>query len=358
MKKILALVLAMIMALSMGVAFADTTIGTPIDGSNIIVQPANAESKFYLNKKYVNSSASGEPNVYPEEVLEFEVTETTRSQGEDHPQIEVMDLQVSGYENKIEIKVPAYDEVGSYVYKVTEKSGNTAGVVYDTTTNVYVQVLITWNANHTAKNKQVVITAMSTNTEKVDTFTNKYELGDLSVKKVVDGNLSSQDAYFKMNVKFEAQMNDGKYEDVKSTILISASSSADETKKNTVSVTPDDWENGVANATIWVKHNETIHISNIPVGVTYTVTEDEQHLLSTGESVDPNGAIDEDYTVTYDGKRGKKIEANDDVTTVVTNKKETGVTTGMFLDNAPYMIIMALVLVGAAMMLKRRAYND
>lgn len=71
------------------------------------------------------------------------------------------------------------------------------------------------------------------------------------------------------------------------------------------------------------------------------------------ESVE-DGKVDE-YTVTYAGAEGI-MDADKAVT--VTNDKSSEVPTGITLDNMPYIILMAVALVGlGAFALRKRAQN-
>lgn len=97
-------------------------------------------------------------------------------------------------------------------------------------------------------------------------------------------------------------------------------------------------------ATITEKHGGTIKITNLPDGMGYSVKE-------KGEV---NGKLDE-YDVTYENAEGT-MDKNQSV--VVTNHKSADVPTGITLDNMPYIILMAVALVGlGAFALRKRAQN-
>lgn len=95
--------------------------------------------------------------------------------------------------------------------------------------------------------------------------------------------------------------------------------------------------------TVTLKHGGTFVINNLPEGVTYTITEDFNDSnwttkVGSTETKVASGTVNEDATVEYVNKH---IGVPD---------------TGVILDNAPYMLMLAVV-AGAAMTLvikKRR----
>jgi len=104
---------------------------------------------------------------------------------------------------------------------------------------------------------------------------------------------------------------------------------------------------------ITVKHGETVKFTNIPAGVSYTVVEND---YTEGDKNNSLEGYDEAEYAFSDAE--KKIAADDKDTVGITNNKETTVDTGISLDNAPYMILMALVVIaGAALIVKRASAN-
>ncbi len=106
-------------------------------------------------------------------------------------------------------------------------------------------------------------------------------------------------------------------------------------------------EGGKLEIELNLAHGEGITISNIPDGVTYEVTETL-----------PEGLGYKKPTITYsdsDKVINKVInegEAPDSVT--VTNQKDISIETGINLDNAPYIAILAVAIGGLALFLIRR----
>lgn len=95
-------------------------------------------------------------------------------------------------------------------------------------------------------------------------------------------------------------------------------------------------------------HGESISFANLPKGVTYSVVE---KYLNAANQITIN---DIKYTASYEYGTGT-MEAAAKIATV-TNATEGFVDTGVILDNAPYILMLAVV-AGAAMTLvikKRR----
>ena len=95
-------------------------------------------------------------------------------------------------------------------------------------------------------------------------------------------------------------------------------------------------------------HGESISFANLPKGVTYSVVE---KYLNTDNQITIN---DIKYTASYENGTGT-MDATAKTATV-TNATEGFIDTGVILDNAPYMLMLAVV-AGAAMTLvikKRR----
>lgn len=372
MKKILVLVLAMIMALSMGVAFAEEPVG-PTKNANSVALNANGttDAKVIFDKAYT-TYLNG--NVYPttdDKTAPVPTGDTLTvffTSLNEAPEITAagsVNITATG-EQCVSVNLPQYDKVGLYKYIVTE-SASAAGVntsSEDGNGEITLSVLVTWNENYTGKVAQIGV-EQNADGDKNDDFNNAYRLGELKIKKTVSGNLSSQTADFDMAVRLTSSKK------VCTSIDVSSDGANADNNKKTVTMDEDEDGNYVQTVMIKLRHNETATFTNVPVGVMYEVVENGAHIFqgteeTKSETFDSNSAANKQYTVTYgetvkgnivNGATGTISETASNVK-VNNEKKNSGINTGMLLDNAPYMIIMALVLVGAAMMLKRRAYND
>ncbi|MDD5864637.1 MAG: FctA domain-containing protein [Firmicutes bacterium] len=236
----------------------------------------------------------------------------------------------------------AWPGVGVYYYKVEETAGDTAGVLYDQTT-AYLKVTVAYDTGtNTYYTAFVTLNLADENQDgitdnKTGGFTNCYSAGSLSVKKEVTGNLGDQTKEFNVTVEFTAP--EGKT--VRSTI-----SYQDGTESKTIA--PSAWVDGKASAEITLKHDETVTFTNIPYGVTYTVTEAD---YTTQEK----GGYD---AATYNYSDTDKVINSDCDQVTVTNHKSVGVDTGVTLDSLPFILILAVCAGAAVLMVVKRRKTD
>lgn len=233
----------------------------------------------------------------------------------------------------IVVNLPAYTSVGIYTYTIKEIAGTTAGVTYyDKDITLKVTVI----QDTDGKVRVAAVHTEGENEAKSDNFSNEYSAGSLTVTKKVTGNMGDQSKDFTVAVEFTAP--EGK-------TVNEAISYTDGTEEKTVAV--GDWKDGKATAQITLKHEESVSFTNIPYGVTYTVTENDY----TADGYD---------AAAYEfGDNNKKIDSVSDNVTI-TNNKGTEVDTGVFIDNLPYIMLLAIVGFGAIMFIsrKRRAFED
>ena len=234
-------------------------------------------------------------------------------------------------DKKTAIKLPTYETVGDYWYKVEEVLGTTTGVLYGTNstltsgsaTNVtaangnhnrtyyiHVQVTETSNAAGTStlvKNVTMHKTAPETdltneeynaenNTNayytqgnKVNAIENRYYAGELVIKKEVTGNAGDRDQYFEVTVvftkpagtvvnsdiPFTAVAKSGNDYTSTSFVIKGQNSMADTTGKTVINWTGTDPATAerTATCTFYVKDDTTVTFSNIPYGINYTIQE-------------------------------------------------------------------------------------
>lgn len=163
------------------------------------------------------------------------------------------DPESTNDDEKAEIKLPKYNTVGDYWYKVEEKDGQTTGVIYGTNSNArestginltednanyskiyYIHVQVTetnTTADGEATSKLVSNVTMHKSAPKIDTtnedynnkyaqnadsksdglykasnkvnaIENRYYAGNLVIKKEVTGNAGDKSQYFEVTVKF------------------------------------------------------------------------------------------------------------------------------------------------------------
>lgn len=227
------------------------------------------------------------------------------------------------------ITLPAYPYVGIYTYQFTEVDNNTAGVTYRTTP---IRLVVTVINDGTVR--VAAVHCENADATKSGTFENTYSAGKLSVKKTVEGSLGDKNKEFDIKVTFSAPSGDT----VKSDITYN-----DGTETDTIIMAGETgWT--TKEVTIHVKHDETVTFTNIPAGVTYKVEETDAALTSEG------------YIAAYTHEEGT-IAGNETQEAVVTNRKDGSIDTGVMLDSMPYVLVLAVV--GAAVIAliakKRRA---
>lgn len=226
---------------------------------------------------------------------------------------------------------------GIYYYTVTETPSNTAGVDYAADPMIMVitagyaddgedSTLSYWVGLHDSKEFN----------NKNKPFENTYTAGSLKVTKKVTGSLGNKDKKFNIDVTFTAPAG----KTVKSTITyVNNGEKSIAPAAWTLNTTTNQYE---ATVTVELAHKGFVQFNNIPKDVTYIV--EEQDYSS------------EEYTATYEDSKSGTI-ANDVKSTTITNQRgDDTIDTGVILDNAPYMLMLAVV-AGAAMTLvikKRR----
>ena len=155
---------------------------------------------------------------------------------------------------------------------------------------------------------------------------------------MVTGNLGDRDKEFNVTVTFTAPAG----KEMKSVI-----SYTDGTAKTieTSAWTEKDGSKQ-AEVTIALKHDETVTFTNIPYDVTYTVTEADY----TSEGYDEENIV-------YSDDANKKIDSATDTVTI-TNNKGTTVDTGVVLDSLPYILLIAVAVVGVVAFTAKKRTTD
>lgn len=261
----------------------------------------------------------------------------------------------------LKVKLPSYTRVGTYIYQIHEVEGTTAGMTYDTAPRWLVVHVI----NNLAAGDEVATgltykvamynadpTNLTTEQQllaaKSDGFTNVYENGKFTVEKKVKGNMADRDKVFNFRVTFTGiEHMTGKI------------------KANGTEIALD---NGTYDFTL--KHGDSCEFTNIPFGVTATVN--ELHVDENGNKTviaKADGAKNDPYTVSYDNNQsvtiGSKTETdtgvkvNAEFATTIINTSTENVDTGVILDNAPYILMLAVVAGGAmTLVIKKRREEE
>lgn len=229
---------------------------------------------------------------------------------------------------------------GIYYYTVTETASNTAGVDY--AANPMIMVITAGYADDgedSTLSYWVGLHDSKVFNDKNKPFENTYTAGSLNVTKKVTGSLGNKDKEFKIDVTFTAPAG----KTVKSTITY--------VNDGEKSIAPDAWKLNTttnqyeAKVTVELAHKESVQFNNIPKDVTYIVEEQDYSR--------------EEYTATYEDNKSGTI-ANDVKSTTITNQRgDDTIDTGVILDNAPYMLMLAVVAGGAmTLVIKKRREEE
>lgn len=238
-----------------------------------------------------------------------------------------------------------YDSVGQYVYTIaeTDPEKGLAGVDYDQK-KVSMKVTVV-NDDKTDNGLKISIISFTKNGQKISgkvdgnkneeaAFINTYTANKLEVTKKVTGPAGDKNYPFSFTVTFTGP--DGKTWDD------SALTFAEDAKSAT-------YANNAWNFTL--THGESISFANLPKGVTYSVVE---KYLNADNQITINDIV---YTASYKDETGTMgVDAK---TATVTNATKGFVDTGVILDNAPYMLMLAVVAAGAmTLVIKKRREEE
>ena len=247
----------------------------------------------------------------------------------------------------ISMQLPVYTKVGTYTYQVKEVDGGTLGMTYDDTTYT-LQVRV---ANKMVDGKidstgaKVCYVTMKANGVKESSVKNTYNASNLTISKTVEGNMGDRDTKFDFKVTLEVP--NGKT--LRSDITVPEGSNIT-------------WNEGktVGTVTFKLSHGQSFTLMNLPYDIEYTVDE-----MNGTTALNQDDKINGTYQVSYDGNKAGTIGTGENkiaptngvISTEVTNTwGDNNIDTGVILDNAPYMLMLAVVAGGAMMLVikKRR----
>lgn len=245
----------------------------------------------------------------------------------------------------ISMQLPAYTKVGTYTYQVKEVDGGTLGMTYDNTTYT-LQVRV---ANKMVDGKidstgaKVCYVTMKANGVKESSVKNTYNASNLTISKTVEGNMGDRDKEFDFKVTLKVPAG----KTLRSTINVPEGSAIT-------------WTDEVGTVTFKLSHGQSFTLMNLPYDIEYTVDE-----MNGTTALKQDDKINNTYQVSYDDNKagtigsgeGKIAPTNGVINTEVTNTwGDDNIDTGVILDNAPYILMLAVVAGGAMMLVikKRR----
>ena len=352
MKKIIALLLALIMVMGLATvvsAEGETTAPT-----------THADMSTVVIEKWFNNPNKG---VSPAETFDFTikfdgVTDAGVEYNKDTqalPTVASVSFEEgdagkvvinNGVEYKckreVVVTLPAYNAVGIYTYTINEVEKDTAGVTYNTDDIKLVVTVIEQDGKVRVAAVHAENTAKNPATDKDNRIFNIYESGTLAITKEVTGNLGDQEKEFDVTVTFTAPA--GEYVRAPITYIV------DGEEKVAVAASKTEGWTGSKEVKISLKHDETITFKNIPEGVTYTVVEADY----TGEGYDAAK-----YTFSDEGKVVNTGAASDnDDTVLITNNKEADVDTGVFMDSVPFVVMAVVAVLGVVAITAKKRVQE
>jgi pilin isopeptide linkage protein len=345
MKKIgkLGLTIAMVLAMAIGTtatAFAATTAVSVVSEATAIYKEYTAaeaglltEESFSFNLAYVNSTAVGTNTpANPTGTLPKKVTVNVNVD-ENNDKLATGSINYAELFDGISFTAPGY-----YNFKLSEDPTNNPNIV-DDTTKYDIQVQVVWDDVAQGTLKVAGITATAEGAEKksnngaVFNNTPNTNVGTLTVTKTVAGNAANTDDEFEFTVTLSGV--EGEYtaniEGYVGEDSIPAAKTGDNTYK--------------------LSHGQTLTINNLPVGATYTVT--EQSDLGGYDSVVDNTINGDTTDGVVEGTIAKGTNA-----TTFENTKSVNVITGVFMDVLPYALIVVVAAAACFFFMTRRRNRE
>lgn len=356
LKKLFAGVVAVAMMATMAFpAFADSV---NIGGNVRVGQAAPGETLTIAKTYTVNAGSFNSDNVNLE-LVAFEANDYVRVTDSSITDEAAEQLRPTFTANSnatkddasITMTLPRYEKVGIYTYQVKEVDGGTLGMTYDDTTYT-LQVRV---ANKMLDGKidpsgdKVCYVTMKADGTKESSVKNTYNSSNLTISKNVEGNMGDRSNGTKFNFKVTLKVPAGKT--LRSKIDVPTGSDIV-------------WNESVGTVTFQLSHGESFTLMNLPYDIEYTVDE----MNGTTTVLNQGDKINDTYQVSYDNNKagtigtgnGKITPTDGVINTEVTNTwGDDEIDTGVILDNAPYILMLAVVAGGAmTLVIKKRREEE
>lgn len=360
LKKFFAGVLAAAMMLTVG---ATAVFATAASGDAI-----NNGDSFTIPK---NLTANETGMTVPSDTVSFTIiaeNDAAKTTGLNLPTI--TPTSVNNGTGNITVSLPTYSKVGEYVYTITESEGNVAGVNYSTATykmHVYV-------VNSDAENTQGSVLQCKvrfdkittgengeTTDKKINSIENTYDAGTLTVTKKVTGSMGDRGQAFSFDVTFTAPA--GKI--LKSEVTVGGTAAAVTAGTGcSYSGNKITFAENATTATVsfTLTDSDSIVFTNVPNGVTYTVSEakfgDYTTKVGLDDAAATSVAVNDNNKIVSSGTFKASTEKSTLSVNYINNNGAL-VDTGVILDNVPYIALLAIVAIGGvALMLNKRRRDE
>lgn len=324
MKKVISLMLVLTMILSFAVvaSAAEGDVAAKLD-KNVVVP-----------KTYVvnNGTAPAEIFTFVFEGISYKNGDGELVAGAVIPEIAPVtisfDALTATASKTVEFAIDPDDyQLGVYTYKVTEVTPvpQTTGVTYSDE-ELYLVLTILRDEESNKHYVAAMHYESAVGTDKSSGFTNEYDAGDVIITKEITGNMADMDKEFTFTVEFTVPAGTV----AKSAVVVNVAGTSEiivlDAETKTITFTLGD--------------GETATITNIPAGVTYTVTEDK-----------------ENYTQIIVNEGDGIITGGDKDLYAFTNDLESEVDTGISMDSMPYILMLAVAVIGAVAIMGKKRYE-
>lgn len=325
MKKLLSTALALVLAMSMSIVAFAADYDDYLDKSTS------------FTKEYVvtNGTAPAETFDFSVEYQSFKNNEGETETVSIYPTVTlgsaVFTSALSATDTAdVSVEISNYADValGVYTYKITEvvPTTKTAGTTYNSEP---VYLVVTILRDEESANHYVAAIHYETATgEKTGEITNSYNAGQLSVTKQIEGNMADMTKKFEFTVVFTPA--EGTAFDT--TVQIANDAASTNRDYNATAN-----EDGTYTIVFELGDDETATFTNIPVGTTYTVSENED-------------GYTKEHTTEADGS----ITGGDTDADVWTNTLTSEIDTGINMDSMPYILLLAVACMGLFVFISKK----
>lgn len=335
-----ALALSMMFAMAVPMAFAESEA------------PRDASVTITKTLKNVNNTAEGAvPNITASMTLDNDGNAVTKPSASGDAQISIDDATVENGTGTFTVHLGNIKVPGIYTYGLTEKAVNEAGVKQNDkhyTLTIYALNDPDYHYYNRIREYKFRLDEVG-GQRKLGEVENSYYAGTVEISKVVKGDFANHEQKFNFEVTLESDLP------VTSVVKI---------RGKAVTFAKNETGKYVATKDIQLQDGEFAGIENLPYGVTYTVKE-----FTTDASGNKTYAVNEltvngqKYTVDYDNETGAFAYTTDETGTrevIITNDAGEGdIDTGVILDNAPYILMLAVVAGGAmTLVIKKRREEE
>lgn len=279
--------------------------------------------------------------------------------------VKIEDATITKGVGSFKVQLPEYKTPGVYEYILTEDATGVAGVVDNTKTYKLTVWAVQKNETSDAKGNdlqckvrldEVVLKDdkyVEADNTKLSEIENVYQAGSASVIKKVTGSDGDRTASF----NFKVTLTSSKPVASKVTYTKDATDTGTfEWTKTTV----DGVDTWTATHEFTLVHGETMNIGNLPYDVSYDFVEmDGDNAVAFTEGKGSLVVGGKTYEVTYKDNGGTVGARNKAGSATITNNCGSIIDTGVILDNAPYMLMLAVVAAGAmTLVIKKRREEE